>query len=130
MAPDLRGRSREREALDDALDRVRGGGSDAVVLRGEAGIGKTSLLQYVAQRAAGCRGIQVVGVETELELPFAALHLLCGPLLGEVSTVPDHQVEALRVALGLAAGPPRTGWSSAWGCWGSWLTWPPTSPWW
>ena len=106
MAPDLRGRSREREALDDALDRVRGGGSDAVVLRGEAGIGKTSLLQYVAQRAAGCRGIQVVGVETELELPFAALHLLCGPLLGEVSTVPDHQVEALRVALGLAAGPP------------------------
>ena len=106
MAPDLRGRSREREALDDALDRVRGGGSDAVVLRGEAGIGKTSLLQYVAHRAAGCRGIQLVGVETELELPFAALHLLCGPLLGEVSTVPDHQVEALRVALGLAAGPP------------------------
>ena len=105
MAPDLRGRSREREALDDALDRVRGGGSDAVVLRGEAGIGKTSLLQYVAHRATDCRVIQVVGVETELELPFAALHLLCGPLLGEVSTVPDHQVEALRVALGLAAGP-------------------------
>src|SRR4051794_38116242 len=106
MSPDLRGRFREREALDDALDRVRDGESDAVVLRGEAGIGKTSLLQYVAHRAIGCRVVQVAGVETELELPFAALHQLCGPLLGEVTSVPDHQLDALRVALGLAAGPP------------------------
>jgi len=103
---DLRGRSHERGGLDDALDRVRGGESVAIVLRGEAGIGKTSLLQYVAHRASGCRVVQLSGVESELELPFAALHQLCGPLLAEVETVPAHQEEALRVALGLAAGPP------------------------
>ena len=106
QAPDLRGRSREREALDDALDRVRGGESVVLVLRGEAGIGKTSLLQYVAHRATDCRVVQLSGVESELELPFAALHQLCGPLLGEVESVPAHQEEALRVALGLAAGEP------------------------
>ena len=105
-APDLRGRSREREALDDALDRVRGGESVVLVLRGEAGIGKTSLLRYVAHRATDCRVLRLSGVESELELPLAALHQLCGPLLGEVETVPAHQEEALRVALGLAAGPP------------------------
>jgi DNA-binding CsgD family transcriptional regulator len=105
-APDLRGRFREREALDDTLDRVRGGESDVLVLRGEAGIGKTSMLHYVVHRATGCRIIQVAGVESELELPFAALHQLCGPLLGEVASVPDHQIDALRVALGLASGPP------------------------
>ena len=106
QAPDLRGRSREREALDDALDRVRDGESVAVVVRGEAGIGKTSLLQYVGHRAADCRVVQLSGVESELELPFAALHQLCGPLLAEVEGVPAHQEEALRVALGLAAGTP------------------------
>lgn len=105
-APELRGRSREREALDDALDRVRGGESAVLVLRGEAGIGKTSLLRYVAHRAPDCRVLRLSGVESELELPFAALHQLCGPLLGEVETVPAHQEEALRVALGIAAGPP------------------------
>src|SRR4029453_14481109 len=105
-APDLRGRTREREALDDALDRVRGGESVVLVLRGEAGIGKTSLLRYVAHRATDCRVLRLSGVESELELPLAALHQLCGPLLGEVETVPEHQEEALRVALGLAAGPP------------------------
>ena len=72
--PVLRGRTRERQELDDALDRVRGGDSVALVLRGEAGIGKTSLLAYVASRATDCRVLQVVGVESELELPFAGLH--------------------------------------------------------
>src|SRR5262245_39405533 len=105
-APSLRGRSREREALDDALDRVRDGESAGLVLRGEAGIGKTSLLQYVADRATGARVIQGSGVESELELPFAGLHQLCGPLLDEVESVPEHQLQALRVALGLAGGPP------------------------
>jgi DNA-binding CsgD family transcriptional regulator len=105
-APDLRGRSREREALNDALDQVRGGESVVLVLRGEAGIGKTSLLRYVADRATDCRVLRLSGVESELELPLAALHQLCGPLLDEVETVPAHQEEALRVALGLAAGPP------------------------
>lgn len=103
---DLRGRSSERDTLDDALDGVRGGVSRVLVLRGEAGIGKTTLLRYVAQRATGSRVVKLSGVESELELPFAALHQLCGPLLAEVETVPEHQEEALRVALGLAAGPP------------------------
>ena len=103
--PVLRGRTRERQELDDALDRVRGGDSVALVLRGEAGIGKTSLLAYVASRATDCRVLQVVGVESELELPFAGLHQLCGPLLGEAQAVPEHQEQALRVALGLTAGP-------------------------
>ena len=104
--PDLRGRSRERKALDDALDRIRGGESVVLVLRGEAGIGKTSLLRYVAHRATDCRVLRLSGVESEVELPLAALHQLCGPLLGEVKAVPAHQEVALRVALGLAAGPP------------------------
>src|SRR6476619_1283826 len=95
---ELRGRSREREVLDDALDRVRDGESAVLVLRGEAGIGKTSLLQYVARRGTDCRVIVTSGVESELELPFAALHQLCGPLLSEAEAVPEHQDQALRVA--------------------------------
>lgn len=102
----LRGRSRERAGLDDALDRVRAGESAALVLRGEAGIGKTSLLRYVAHRATDCRVVQLSGVESELALPFAALHQLCGPLLSEVQAIPEHLDRALRVALGLAAGSP------------------------
>jgi DNA-binding CsgD family transcriptional regulator len=102
---ELRGRSRERQAFDDALGRVRAGESAVLVLRGEAGIGKTALLSYVAHRATGCRTLQVAGIESELELPFAALHQLCGSLLDEAEAVPEHQDEALRVALGLAAGP-------------------------
>jgi DNA-binding CsgD family transcriptional regulator len=105
-APDLRGRSRERDALDSALGGVRSGESRVLVLRGEAGIGKTSLLRYVAHGASGCRVLELSGVESELEMPFAGLHQLCGPLLRELKTVPAHQEEALRVALGLTAGRP------------------------
>jgi DNA-binding CsgD family transcriptional regulator len=101
----LRGRARERRALDAALETVRGGESAVLVLRGEAGIGKTTLMKYVAGQADGCRLVQVAGVESEVELPFAALQQLCGPLLGEAEAVPEHQDQALRVALGLAAGP-------------------------
>jgi DNA-binding CsgD family transcriptional regulator len=103
--PVLRGRIRERHELDDALERVRGGDSVVLVLRGEAGIGKTALLQYVAGRATDCRVLHVAGVESELELPFAGLHQLCRQLLPEVKAVPKHQEQALRVALGLSAGP-------------------------
>ena len=104
-APDLLGRSSERQALDDAIGRVGDGESVVLVLRGEAGIGKTSLLGYVADRATDGRVVRVSGVESELELPFAALHQLCGPLLAEVEALPEHQERALRVALGMAAGP-------------------------
>ena len=105
-APVLLGRARERAALDGALEQVRAGESAALVVRGEAGIGKTAMLSYVAAAAAGCRVLQVVGAESELELPFAGLHQVCGPLLGVAEAVPAHQEQALRVALGLADGPP------------------------
>src|SRR5690242_6821778 len=102
--PAFRGRARERQALDGLLDRVRGGESAVLVIRGEAGIGKTALMRYCARQASGCRLVQVAGVESEMELPFAALHQLCGPLLGGLDALPEPQQRALRVAFGLAAG--------------------------
>ena len=77
-----------------------------LVLRGEAGIGKTSLLRYAARRATDCRVAQISGVESELELPFAALHQLCGPLLDEVEALPAHQERGAAGGLRPAAGPP------------------------
>ena len=88
------------------LDRARGGESAVLVLRGEAGIGKTALMHYCARQASGCRVAQVAGVESELEMPFAALHQLCLPMLGEIAALPEPQEQALRVAFGLAAGNP------------------------
>ena len=102
--PAFRGRARERQALDGLLDRVRGGESAVLVLRGEAGIGKTALMRYCARQASGCRLVQIAGVESEMELPFAALHQLCTPLLGGLAALPEPQQRALRVAFGLAAG--------------------------
>ena len=101
----FRGRARERQALDGLLDRVRGGESAVLVIRGEAGIGKTALLRYCARQAAGCRLVQVDGVELEMELPLAALHQLCTPMLSCLAALPEPQQRALRVAFGLAAGP-------------------------
>jgi hypothetical protein len=100
----FRGRAREREALDGLLDRVRGGESAALVIRGKAGIGKTALMRYCARQASGCRLVQIAGVESEMELPFAALHQLCGPMLGGLAALPEPQQRALRAAFGLAAG--------------------------
>ena len=93
--PAFTGRTRERLELDGALDRVRGGESAVLVIRGEAGVGKTALLRYVADQAAGCRIAQIAGVESELELPFAALHQLCGPMLGDLEALPEPQEQAL-----------------------------------
>src|SRR5262245_31141562 len=73
-------------------------------MRGEAGIGKTALMQYCARQASGCRVEQIAGVESELEMPFAALHQLCGPMLGGIDALPGPQQQALQVAFGLAAG--------------------------
>ena len=63
------------------MQRVRAGESSVLVLRGEAGVGKTALLEYVAEQASGCRVVRVAGVESEMELAFAGLHQLCAPLL-------------------------------------------------
>ncbi len=102
--PAFRGRLRERHALDPLLDGVRHGESAALVVRGEAGVGKTALLHYCARQAAGCRVAQIAGVESELELPFAALHQLCHPMLGGLAALPEPQQQALRVAFGLTTG--------------------------
>ncbi|HEX9623807.1 MAG TPA: AAA family ATPase, partial [Streptosporangiaceae bacterium] len=102
--PAFRGRTRERQVLDGLLDRVRGGESAVLVIRGEAGIGKTALMRYCARQASGCRLVQIAGVESEMKLPFAALHQLCGPMLGSLAALPEPQERALRVAFGLATG--------------------------
>jgi DNA-binding CsgD family transcriptional regulator len=100
----LRGRRNECEALDRQLQRVRAGQSSVQVLRGEAGVGKTALLEYVAERASECRIARVAGVESEMELAFAGLHQLCAPMLGELDGIPGPQRDALRAAFGLQDG--------------------------
>ena len=98
--PGFLGRTSEREVLDGLLANVRGGQSDVLVIRGEAGIGKTALLRYAARQAAGFRVAQVTGVEAEMELPFAGIHQLCAPMLDRLDALPRPQRDALSVALG------------------------------
>lgn len=102
--PDLRGRDREQASLDRLLDEVRAGQSRVLVLRGEAGVGKTALLDYLHERASGCRVVRATGVESEMEIAFAGLHQLCAPMLGSLARLPDPQREALSTAFGLTAG--------------------------
>ena len=105
-APAFRGRAAERELLDGLLENVRRGQSAALVIHGEAGVGKTALLQYCARQASGFRVARAAGVETEMELPFAGLHQLCAPMLERLDALPEPQQVALRVAFGLASGEP------------------------
>ena len=104
IPPVFHDRTTERNALDELLHSARQGRSAVLVLRGEAGVGKTALLRYTAERASDFRVIEIAGMEAEMELPFAGLHQICAPLLESLPTIPDHQQAALRVALGLAAG--------------------------
>jgi DNA-binding CsgD family transcriptional regulator/tetratricopeptide (TPR) repeat protein len=99
----LLGRDSECGAIDALLDAARDSRSGALVLRGEAGIGKTALLQYAAQRADGMRVLSGSGVETESELPFAGLHQLLWTALERAQELPDVQAAALRGAFGLSA---------------------------
>ncbi|BCY11202.1 helix-turn-helix transcriptional regulator [Actinoplanes sp. L3-i22] len=101
----LLGRDVEQAALTDLLDRVRGGMSQVVVLRGEAGIGKTALLDAVAGAGADLRVLRVAGVEAEAGFPFAALHRLLIAYVQDLEGLPGTQREALSVAFGLADGP-------------------------
>ena len=104
--PRFQGRTSECEALDRLLENVRGGQSAVLVIRGEAGVGKTALLRYAARQASGFRVAHIAGVEAEMELPFAGLHQLCRPMLGQLNALPEPQQDALRVALGLSSGDP------------------------
>ena len=103
-SPRLRGRSGERAVLDHLLENVRGGQSAVLVIRGEPGVGKSALLHYAARQASDFRIAQTAGIESEMELPFAALHQLCAPMLGGLDALPEPQQRALRVAFGLSAG--------------------------
>lgn len=101
----LVGRQRECAALDALLADVHGGSSRVLVLTGEAGIGKTALLDELAGRAAALRVVRVAGVESEIEFAFAALHQVCGPLTHRTPQLPEPQRAALRQAFGADAGP-------------------------
>jgi DNA-binding CsgD family transcriptional regulator len=98
------GRKRERERLDAMLAQARGGESAVLVIRGEPGIGKTALLRYAARQASGLRIAEVEGVQAEMELPFAAIHQLCAPLLDGLEVLAEPQQNALGVALGVSSG--------------------------
>src|SRR6201987_2638486 len=94
----------ERAALSGLLDAARAGRSGVLVLSGEPGVGKTALLDWAVGSAAGLRVVRVAGVESEMELAFAALQQLCAPMLDQLEGLPDPQRDALGVALGLKAG--------------------------
>jgi DNA-binding CsgD family transcriptional regulator len=100
----LHGRSAETARIDELLTAARDGRSGALVIRGEAGVGKTALLDYAAA-AAGMRVLRGTGIESEAELPFAALQLLLRPALGQLDVLPRPQAQALRGAFGLAGTP-------------------------
>ena len=104
-AAGLTDRLSERGVLDRFVAGVRAGEGQALVVRGEPGVGKTVLLDYLAGRASGCRVVRAVGVQSEMELAFAVLHQLCAPMLGHAESLPAPQREALRTAFGLSAGP-------------------------
>ena len=91
--------------LDRLIEAVRAGESQTLVLRGEAGAGKTALLDYLARHAPGCRVVRAAGVQSEMELAFAAVHQLCAPMLGHLERLPGPQREALSTAFGISAGP-------------------------
>ena len=94
----------ERAALGGLLDAARAGRSGVLVLRGEPGVGKTALLDWAVESAAGLRVVRVAGVESEMELAFAALQQLCAPMLDQLGGLPDPQRAALGVAFGLETG--------------------------
>ena len=101
----LAGRGTECARLDELLGDARLGQSSVLVLRGEAGIGKSALLEYAAERAEGSRVLRAVGVEWEMELPFAGLHQLCAGLLDGRERLPEPQSNAIATAFGLSPGP-------------------------
>src|ERR1700733_11091991 len=94
----------ERAALSELLEAARAGRSGVLVVRGEPGVGKTALLDWIIEAAAGLRVARVAGVEPEMELAFAALQQLCAPMLDRLEGLPDPQRDALGVAFGLHTG--------------------------
>jgi DNA-binding CsgD family transcriptional regulator len=104
-AAPLRGRASEVSALGRIVQAVRAGESRVLVIRGEPGVGKTALLDYLGGQGSGCRVVRALGVQSEMELAFAGLHQLCAPMLNRLDRLPVPQREALQTAFGLSAGP-------------------------
>ncbi len=102
----LLGRADYCALLDRLIADIRGGVSRSLVLRGEAGIGKSALLQYLVESASDLTVARAVGVESEMELPFASLHQLCAPMLDRLETLPAPQRQALEIVFGLSPGAP------------------------
>jgi hypothetical protein len=101
----LRGRRNECDALDRLLTSVRASHSQVLVVRGEAGVGKSALLEYLARNASDCRIARAAGHEYEMELAYAGLHQLCAPLLDLRERLPGPQRDAVAAAFGLSAAP-------------------------
>ncbi|HEX6678017.1 MAG TPA: AAA family ATPase [Actinomycetes bacterium] len=101
----LRGRRRECDVLDRLIEAARAGESRALVVRGEPGVGKTALLDYLAEHASGCRVARAAGVQSEMELAFAGLHQSLAPMLDRLERLPAPQRAALQTAFGLGPGP-------------------------
>ena len=119
----FRGRAIEWRQLGLLLDRVSTGESAALIVRGEAGIGKTALLDHCSGQAAGFRIVRISGMQSEMELPFAGLHQLCAPMFAEVECLPEPQQNALRVAFGLMSGDAPDRFLVAWRRSACWLRW-------
>src|SRR5215217_2745518 len=100
----LRGRTGECALLDGFVEAIRRGEGRSLVVRGEAGIGKTALLEYLVRSASDFTVLRAVGVESEMELPYAGLHQLCASLLDRLDRLPTPQRQALEIAYGLSAG--------------------------
>jgi DNA-binding CsgD family transcriptional regulator len=103
--PLLLGRSDECNALERLLDDADHGRTRVLILRGEAGIGKSALLGHLSDRLEGWSVARAVGVESELELAYSGLHQVCGSMLDQLDRLPDPQRDALAIVFGLSAGP-------------------------
>src|ERR1700728_3090365 len=101
----LTDRRGERGVLDQLVDAVRAGGSRVLVVRGELGVGKSALLDYLAGQASGCRVVRAAGVESEMELAFAGLHQLLAPMLDRVERLPGPQREVVGAAVSMPGRP-------------------------
>ncbi len=101
----LLGRRSERETLDGIVTDALAGQSRVIVVRGEAGIGKSALLGHVLEKVAGWHVATAVGVESEMELAYSGLHQLCGPMLDHLDRLPTPQREALATVFGQSSGP-------------------------
>jgi Cdc6-like AAA superfamily ATPase len=98
------GRKHELARLEELLTTVRGGGSAALVVQGEPGVGKSALLDQISTSAEGFKVVRAIGVEGEVDLPYAALHQICRSMTEPVSALPQPQSDALRVAFGESVG--------------------------